>query len=134
MLIFLLSFAVIFKVISSSKQLYLDPTNLKTYNSNSSCPRGYRLAVLDDPKDWKEASKLALRALGHQKAAWIQFGLGWRGIGNERWSILTPKPSNSCHFPPKDLKSFCIPIYHFRLSPNRNPNHPKLPSICERIP
>lgn len=134
MIILLLLIAAAFKAITSAKRLYLNPTHLTTYNSDSSCPRGYRLAVLDDPKDWKAASQLALGTLGHEKAVWIRFGLGWRGVGNERWSIITPKPKNSCHFPPIDLKSFCIPVYHFRLSPNRKPKCPKLPSICEKFP
>lgn len=133
MLIFVLSVLVLLTSISG-KQLYLNPNHLTTYLSHSSCPSGYRLAILDDPKDWNSASQLALRVLGPQKAAWIRYGLGWRGIGNERWSIITPIPSNSCHFPPKDLKSFCIPIHHFRLSPNLKPNQPKLPSICEKFP
>lgn len=120
-----------FKVLIAESELHLDPDYLSNYNSNSSCPSGYRLAILDDPKDWEKATNLALSKVGHEKSVWIRFGLGWRGIGNEQWTILTPKPLNSCKFPPKDLKSFCVPIYHFRLSPRHD--NPKLPSICEKI-
>ena len=117
----------------ASKTFYLDPRHVTTFNSEFSCPPGYGLAILDDPEDWKAASELALKVLGYNKSAWIRFGQGWRGIGNERWSLITPKPPNSCQFPPKDLKSFCVPVDRFRLSPETNSKAPKKPSICEKI-
>ena len=112
---------------------YLNIRQETIYNDKSSCPEGYRLAQLDDPEDWEKATKLALESLGHEKSVWIRYGLGWRGVGNERWSIITPKKNGSCPFPPKDLESFCVPLRRPKLSPNWHGKRLKLPSICEKI-
>lgn len=130
---FILTISLYATLLAADKVFYLDPSRLTFYNSKSSCPRGYRLAILDSPQDWLKAGELALNLLGYQKAVWIRYGLGWRGVGNERWSLVTPNTPNSCPFPPKDLKSFCVPFYRFRLSSNRKRIQPKLPSLCEKI-
>lgn len=119
--------------VEAAKKLILHPIQLTTFNLDDSCPKGYRLAILDDPEDWKTATRLALDTLGHNISVWIRFGLGWRGLGNERWSIITPTLPNSCPFPPKDLDSFCIQFDRFRLAPNHGNPQPLLPSICEEI-
>ena len=115
----------------ADQKFFLDPSKRTKFNVKSSCPKGYHLASLDDPSDWEKATQLAFKVLGPEKAVWIRSGLGWLGTGTERWTIITPKIKGSCKFPPADLESFCVPIYHFRLSPNRKKNQPKLPSICE---
>lgn len=120
-------------VYSKRKLFFLDIKHKSSYNDKTSCPKGYRLAVLDDPADWERASQLVSKALGPNKSVWIRYGLRWRGLGNEFWSLITPKPPGSCHFPPKSLKSFCVPFYKARLSPNRLGNAHKFPSLCESI-
>lgn len=116
---------------SSTSKFLIDPENKTTRSHPKSCPKGYKLANLDSYADWNEACQLALKILGYDESAWIQSGLSWRGIGNEYWSLITPKPPGSCKFPPDDFKSFCIPISHFRLSPSQDFNL-KLASICAK--
>lgn len=126
LLLFLVPFAL-------SKKLILRTNSKSYYNTKDSCPTGYRLAILDSQEDWNTGTQLALQSLGYNSSVWIRFGLGWRGQGNERWSIITPTPPNSCEFPPKDLDSFCVQFDHFRLSPSWEIPSPQLPSICEEI-
>lgn len=111
--------------------LLLNLKEISEYPGN--CPNGYSLARLNAKEDWLAATQLALKELGPNKAAWIHQGLNWTGFGHEQWTIITPKSKEQCPtFPPNDLKSFCIPVKHFRLSPNRIWRR-KLPSICARI-
>lgn len=112
---------------------FLINLNYTRFNSPESCPVGYRLAIVDDPKNWEKATRLVLKTFGHNQAVWIRFGLGWRGVGDERWTIVTPKPKGSCKYPPKSLKSFCVPFHKFRLSPVRNFKNYTLPSLCEKL-
>lgn len=122
----------ILKCDRSSFLLNLDAQS--EYNSPECCPEGYSLASLNHEEDWLAATQLALKVLGPNKSVWIRQALNWTGFGGEQWTIITPKSSEQCpSFPPKDLKSFCIPVKHFRLSPNRIWQR-KLPSICARTP
>lgn len=116
---------------TNTSKFILNPNNKTIHKHPKSCPEGYELADLSNSTDWNEACQLTLKVLGHAKIVWILRGPNWRGIGNERWSLITPKSSNSCKFPPVDLKSFCVPFYHFRLSPSHN-SQLEIPSLCAK--
>lgn len=115
------------------KILLLDSERKTTYMAKSSCPDGYKLANLTDPKDWDNAVKLATDTLGPDQSVWIRSGLGWRGLGNEHWTLITAKPKGSCPFPPKSIKEFCVPFDRPRLSPRWDGHTTMLQSVCEKI-
>ena len=124
-LILLLMFAKL-----KGKHFYLN-TQIKTlYKTTNTCPKGTKLANLDNLRDWNAASEYVIQRLGPNEAVWIRSGLGWKGVGNEHWSLITPNYDKNCHFPPKNLNEFCIPFKRTRLSSSYNYNA-KLPSLCE---
>lgn len=117
---------------SSRNLMFLINKRLSFYNDTSNCPASYRLANLDNLEDWNRAGQLAFEKLGANKIAWIRSGLGFKGLGNERWSLITQKRQSDCNnFPPKSLKSFCVPFKRPRLSPDLI--NSKFPSICEKV-
>ena len=124
----LLIFLMVLSIIEGSK--FLINTDPREFNDPQRCPRGYKLADLNDQTDWQLASQLAIDILGPDKAAWIASGHNFKGSGREQWTLLTPIPPKSCRFPPKDLDSFCLPIYWTRMSPNLIFGI-KFPSICQ---
>ena len=109
---------------------FLVNKELRDFGDHQKCPNGFKLADLNEMADWNLASQLAIEILGPDKMAWINSGWMMKGSGYEQWTLLTPIPKHSCEFPPKDLKSFCLPIYWPRMSPNFTPGI-KLPSICQ---
>lgn len=111
---------------------FLINTEIKGFNDPGKCPNGFKLAVLHDQADWHLAAQLAIETLGPSKSAWINSGGRVDGAGNEQWTLITPIPKNSCEYPPKDLRTFCLPIYWAKMSPNMN-KCIKLPSICQII-
>lgn len=103
-------------------------TQPRNFGDTQKCPPGFKLADLNSQVDWKFASKLALDTLGPGKAAWINSGQTFEGTGHEQWTLLTSNAK--CEFPPKDMKSFCLPIFWSRMSPNFD-SVIELPSICQ---
>ncbi len=115
--------------VSCNVDFILNGKKLTSYNHKMSCPKGYSLAKLNTAELWAEGVELAFKVLGHSQRVWIRQGLNWSGSGVEQWMILTPSDPKTCIFPPKDLKTFCIPHEHPKLALNTKSNR-KAPSLC----
>lgn len=111
---------------------FLVNTKVAGFDDPEKCPNGFKLADLNDQAEWHLAARLATETLGPEQSAWINSGWQIDGTGFEKWTLITPIPRHSCEYPPKDLDSFCLPIYWARMSPN-TVNGIKLPSICQAL-
>lgn len=117
------------KIVTGSFEFLINPNRRTLHNGKRSCPPDYYLAKLNTEELWEAGIAFSLKVMGHGKVVWIKQGLNWSGSGTEEWMILTPTNPETCKFPPKNYKSFCVPINRGKLAVNHLRGR-AVPSLC----